>query len=335
MIKYDHYSLSASEAADAMVEFRTLETFVWVAKLGSFRGAATKLHTTQPAISARIAQLEGELGVRLLDRDRRKVALTERGRELIDHAERLLRLRSELMEAVADRSSVRGTLRLGVAETIVHTWLSRFIERMSVAYPALALEIEVDVSVNLRDRLLAQEIDLAFMLGPVSSPMIRSRHLCTFPIAFVASPRLRLPATRLSITTIAEWPVITFARNTQPYVNVRELLSDPRRPAPRIHASASVATIVRMALDGIGIAAIPPAIVARELKMRQLRLVPTKERVPDMTFVAGWLVTPDTRMTDHVVAIAGEVAHEDTAGHARPARAGIRPNRLKNERRLS
>lgn len=79
----------------------------------------------------------------------------------------------------------------------------------------------------------------------------------------------------------------------------------------------------------------PPAIVARELKMRQLRLVPTKERAPDMTFVAGWLVTPDTRMTDHVVAIAGEIAHEAPAGHARPARAGIRPNRLKNERRLS
>lgn len=49
-----------------MVDFKALETFIWVVTLGSFRGAAHKLNTTQPAISQRIAQLERELGVRLL-----------------------------------------------------------------------------------------------------------------------------------------------------------------------------------------------------------------------------------------------------------------------------
>ena len=58
--------------------------FLWVAQLGSFRGAADRLHTTQPAVSQRIAGLEGEFGVRLFDRDARSVNLTAKGRELLD-----------------------------------------------------------------------------------------------------------------------------------------------------------------------------------------------------------------------------------------------------------
>jgi DNA-binding transcriptional LysR family regulator len=145
-----------------MIDFKGLETFVWVATLGSFRGAAQKLHTTQPAISQRIAQLEGDLGIRLLHRDSRAVTPTPRGRALLAYAEKLLGLRAEMLSIIGDVSTVRGVLRLGVAETIVHTWLTRFIKRLNDTYPYLALEIEVDVSRNLHDRLLAQEIDLAF-----------------------------------------------------------------------------------------------------------------------------------------------------------------------------
>ena len=58
-----------------MTDFKAIETFMWVVTLGSFRGAAQKLNTTQPAISQRIAQLEREVGVRLLQRDRRQPRL--------------------------------------------------------------------------------------------------------------------------------------------------------------------------------------------------------------------------------------------------------------------
>lgn len=65
-----------------MADFKALETFLWVVNLGSFRGAAQKLHTTQPAISQRIAQLEHEVGVRLLQRDRRIASPTPAGRQM-------------------------------------------------------------------------------------------------------------------------------------------------------------------------------------------------------------------------------------------------------------
>ena len=86
-----------------MADFKGLETFLWVVTLGSFRGAAQKLNTTQPAISQRIAQLERELGVRLLQRDRNAVLPTPAGRQLMVYAEKLIGLRSEMMAALAKR----------------------------------------------------------------------------------------------------------------------------------------------------------------------------------------------------------------------------------------
>src|SRR4051794_36876028 len=77
------------------LNLRFLETFVWVAKLKSFSLAAEKLHTTQAAVSHRIASLERELGVRLLERNVRDVSLTPHGVDAFVRAERLVQLAAE------------------------------------------------------------------------------------------------------------------------------------------------------------------------------------------------------------------------------------------------
>src|SRR5207302_6668515 len=81
----------------AMPDLRNLETFVWVARLGGFRLAAEKLNTTQPAISARVATLEQEFGVRLFERKQRRAALTAKGLELLGYAEQMLQLRTDMV----------------------------------------------------------------------------------------------------------------------------------------------------------------------------------------------------------------------------------------------
>src|SRR5271155_368466 len=200
-----------------MPDFRSIETFLWVVKLGSFRGAAQRLNTTQPAISQRIAQLEREMGVKLLNRDHRVASPTPSGRQMMVYAEKLIGLRSEMMAEIGDRSAMRGVLRLGVAETIVHTWLPQLIKSVNTTYPNLSLEIEVDITPNLRARLLAQEIELAFLVGPLAASTIRNRTLCHYPIGLLASPSLGLGRQMLSVHELAKFPIITFPRKTQPY----------------------------------------------------------------------------------------------------------------------
>ena len=301
-----------------MVDFKSIETFLWVVTLGSFRGAAQRLNTTQPAISQRIAQLEREMGVKLLNRDHRVASPTTSGRQLMVYAEKLIGLRSEMMAAVGDRSAMRGVMRLGVAETIVHTWLSRLIKSVNTAYPNLSLEIEVDITPNLSARLLAQEIELAFVLGPLSVSSVRNRPLCDYPIGFLASPSLGLGNGPLTVHDLAKFPIITFPRKTQPYEIVRSLFNRPELPPIRLHASASLATVIHMAIEGLGIAVIPTAIVENELADGRLQLLSTDLKISPLTFSASWLASPDTVAVELVADLAGKIAQSSTLVDAPP-----------------
>jgi len=291
-----------------MVDFKSIETFLWVVTLGSFRGAAQRLNTTQPAISQRIAQLEREMGVKLLSREHRMASPTPSGRQLMVYAEKLIGLRSEMMAEVGDRSATRGVMRLGVAETIVHTWLPRLIKSVNAAYPNLSLEIEVDITPNLSARLLAQEIELAFVVGPLSAAGMRNRVLCDYPIGFLASPALGLGNAPLTVHDLAKFPIITFPRKTQPYEIVRSLFNRPDLPPIRLHASASLATVIHMAIEGLGIAVIPTAIIENELADGRLQLLSTDLKISPLTFSASWLASPDTVAVELVADLAGKIA---------------------------
>jgi len=311
-----------------MVDFKALETVLWVARLESFHAAAERLNTTQPAISNRIAELEADLGTKLFSRTTRRVTLTPAGRHVIDYAERLLRLRAEMIGTIADSTTRRGTLRLGVAETIVHTWLPGFLELMAARYPAMTIDLDVDISINLRERLIQHRLDLAFAVGPLAMPAIIERKLCSLPIRFIASPALGLPSRPVGLEVIARWPILTFARNTAPYAQVIRMFAATGSQPPRIFASASLATLVRMALDGLGVAVIPEAIVADELARGQLVLLRSKASFPDLEFVAAWLDLPEHRLIGDIVELAdraAQIAAPSISGPSGPASPDLAP----------
>ena len=289
-----------------MVDLKGLETFVWVVTLGSFRGAAQKLNTTQPAISHRITNLEDQIGAKLLTRENRNVMPTPRGRQLIPYAEKMLAIRAEMLAALRDASALRGVIRLGVAETIVQTWLPEFIKEVNRSYPGLSIEIEVDISPSLRSRLLAQEIDIAFLLGPLTEPHLHNRLLCEYEVSFIVSPSLGVP-NPATAADLARFPLITFARKTQPYEAVKALFNRSDLPAIKLHASASMATVVHLALEGMGIAVIPHDSVANEIRDGRLQRIRTDILMPQLTFCASWLPSRDTFAVELVVDIAARI----------------------------
>jgi len=219
----------------------------------------------------------------------------------------MIAMRSELLATVRDQSAVRGILRLGVSETIVHTWLPRFIKAVAAAYPNLSLEIDVDISRTLQAKLLSQEIDLAFLVGPISAPGIKNRLLNTYPLAFVASPKLDVPKDA-TIQQLAAFPIFTFPRRTQPYEMVRSLFNRPGVPPVNLNASSSLATIVYLAVEGSGIAIIPREIVASELQSGALKTVGIDIEIPELVFTAAWLTSPDTLAIELAADIAVQLA---------------------------
>ncbi|QCG95711.1 LysR family transcriptional regulator [Azospirillum sp. TSA2s] len=304
------------------MDLKSLEIFIWTMRLGGFRRAAERLNTTQPAVSARIAQLQDELGVVLFERVGRRVAPTPQAMVLLTYAEKMMALRSELLTAVADRSAIRGVIRLGVAETVVHTWLSQLIERLNALYPAVSLEIEVETSPSLRDALARHELDVAVMLASYTDVRFRTIPVGNYPLGWVASPALSLPAEPVSLADLAAWPIITFSRTTQPYGVIREMFSSIGLPV-RMFGNSSLASVVRMAVDAVGVSVIPTVIVQRELAEGRLRLIRSQAPLPGMTFCAAHSATAENHMASVVADLAAEVAanYEATTGNEAPQAA--------------
>ncbi len=98
----------------------------------------------------------------------------------------------------------------------------------------------------------------------------------------------------MTLEELATFPIITFSRNTQPYMAVRTLFSRHDLPPVRLHASASLSTVVHMATEGLGIAVIPAAIVSGELASGRLAVIETNTHIPDLPFYAAWTSTPDS-----------------------------------------
>ncbi|NYT84875.1 LysR family transcriptional regulator [Pollutimonas harenae] len=291
-----------------MIDFKQIDAFVWVAELGSFRAAAEKLNTTQPAISQRIAALESTMTVRLFERGARGIKLTEKGQELLSHAQRMLELRNEMHHVAQSPNAVRGTLRLGTSETLVQTWLHDLIDALHQKYPALVVEIHVDTTHVLRGLLASHQIDLAMLLGPTQEPKELHLHLCDYDLAWVASPMLKLHGRRVSITELGRYPVITYPSVSQPYHAVKNSLLEAGIKAPRIYGSASMSTIVQMTLRGIGPSVIAPAVITQELAQGKLHLLNVAKTPPPLSFYACWIDTPDSHTLRTVARLAQRIA---------------------------
>lgn len=295
-----------------MIELRGIETFYWIATLGSFRAAAEKMHTSQPAVSQRISQLEHGLGVCLFDRDKRGIRLTAKGQALLAHAERMLEMRNDMLTVARTQGGVSGRLCIGVAETIVQTWLPTLLERVHNIYPDLVLEIEVDTTSILRTHLLSRQIDLAFLMGPVDEANVENLPLCQYPLAWLASPRLGLGNKPVTLDQIANWPIITYPATTKPYQAIREILTQSGVRKPRMYGSASLSMAIRMTLDGIGTSVIAPVVLQRELaegRLEQLQL--GSMALPDLFFTATWLRGTDSHVAASIARMAVEIASNE------------------------
>ena len=100
---------------------------------------------------------------------------------------------------------------------------------------------------------------------------------------------------------------------------MRALFNRPELPPIRLHASASLATVIHMAIEGLGIAVIPVAIVENELANGRLRQLDTDLDIPPLTFWAAWLVSPEMVAVERVADLAGRIAQESAAVDGAPA----------------
>ena len=184
---------------------------------------------------------------------------------------------------------------------------------MHAAHPALMFEIEVDTSQALRAQLLSHQLDLAFLMGPIQEANVENLPLCQYPLAWVASPRLKLGPEPVPLSRVAAYPIITHASSTWPYRLVRELLVQEGVVTPRMYGSGSLNTIVRMVRDGIGACVIAPVVISRELESGELRQFRVQAELPDLVFTASWVQGADNRLRATVAQLGCDFAQAHSA----------------------
>lgn len=292
------------------MNLRFLETFVWVARLKSFRLTAEKLFSTQASISSRIAALESELGVQLFLRDSRGVTLTAEGVRVLEYAEQVMDTMQAMKQAISQPGEAGGLIRVGAMDTVVHTWLSPFVARLMERYPSVEIELTADTARNLCEQLHKGYLDLVFQTDMLRSDTVRNQALARFAVNWVVSSRSLLNRPYHSLEALSSERIITFSKNSRPHQDLLNLLHTGNIQNPRVSCVNSVAAMTRLIRDGFGVGALPAALVVDELADGSLALVEGVPELPPMDIVATWRTGVGLELSENLVALAQRVVAE-------------------------
>src|SRR5258708_28592603 len=169
-----------------MTDLNSLVLFAKVVEAKSFSEAARRLRMPISTVSRRIAELEDQLGTRLLERSTRSLRLTDLGAEVLEHAMRSAELSDAVENIISNQlSDVSGTLRLSAPPSISDTLLTPLVIAFQASYPGVRIEILVT------DRFvdhIGEGVDLVFRLGALKDSSLVARKILTYRHQLVASP---------------------------------------------------------------------------------------------------------------------------------------------------
>jgi len=282
------------------VNLKFVEAFSWAVSLKSVTRAAEMLHITQSALSSRIAALEAELGVVLLDRRDRQFRLTMAGQRFHAMAVEMLDLQRRMKDEMGGKSTRPMALRIGAIESVVHSWLTEWLQKMREHQPDFELELTVETSPVLVDQVRRGAQDLVFTALPAAAIGVRTRMLPAMPMSFVG--HRGLPARRrYDLAGIGAHPLLTFQRGSHPHQALLQMFEDAGLPKPRVHAISSISAMVQLVDQGFGIATLPHAAATRLSDRLALKILPCSVPLADLPIHASFREDPGMHLTEAVL----------------------------------
>ena len=200
------------------MELRRLRYFVAVAEELHFRRAAERLHLAQPALSQQVRKLEVELGVQLLHRSKRSVALTPPGAIFLEEARRVLRLADEAARAArAARDGAGGRLRIGHLADAVPTVLARSIAAFAARHPEVEVRPEIAPARRAVEDVRAGRLDVAVVGLPLPADGLRVTAAGSERVVAAVSARDALSGlVSIPLSRLAETPLVLLPRPVNP-----------------------------------------------------------------------------------------------------------------------
>ena len=288
------------------ITFKQLEAFLASANARSFSGAASALHTTQSAISKRIAEIERSCGAPLLHRGSRGLQLTQAGRQLLPLAQESERLLLRIEHEVSNEQELRGLYRIGVTELIALTWLTHLIQKLRALYPRLMLEPVVDAGMKLLDDVDANRIDLAIMPGTHWGERFLSLKVGQVEDYWVASPALELPDRPLLPHEFAHYPMLEQSQGSSKNIFYAAWRAQHGFVFNQVFATNNVTVLRELTIAGLGISQLAVDYVASDLAAGRLRIVRSDPMPPPMVYSAVYKAAGASHALGRLAALAAE-----------------------------
>ena len=270
-----------------------LKYLIAVAEEQHFGRAAERSHVSQPSLSAAIKNIEGELGVRVFERSKRGVAVTEVGAEIVAQVRRTLE-EAALIKTVAKRgkNQLRGVLKLGVIHTIAPYLLPKLVAALRKLAPEMPLDIEENMTVNLDRLLKAGEIDVAVLALPYEAPGIAVEPLydeefqVLVPAGHAFARRRNVPIGELDGGDLLLLPVGHCLRD-----QVLGACTEFSRPPPPGRLGNSLETLRSMVASGLGITVLPATALVERYRSPLVKALPFAEPRPLRRIALAWRTT--------------------------------------------
>jgi LysR family hydrogen peroxide-inducible transcriptional activator len=277
-------------AAPHPVTLRQLQYLVAVAEARSFRRAAEACRVSQPSLSAQVAEAERALGVRVFERDRRRVIVTRAGEAVLARARRVLLEADDLVdEARRAADPLSGTLRLGVLPTIGPYLLPAVVPALRRAFPKLVLMWSEDKTAALVARISAGDLDAAVVaresdLGDLAHVPIGSD---PFLLAAARGHPLAASATPLRLDALSGERVLLLDEGH--CLRDQALAVCAKAAAEELgYRATSLPTLVEMVASGMGVTLLPRIAAEAEARRSDLRIRPFHAPVPGRTLVLAF-----------------------------------------------
>ncbi|HSV36673.1 LysR family transcriptional regulator [Ramlibacter sp. WS9] len=266
--------------------FKQLEALYWIAQLGGFSAAALKLHTTQSAVSKRVQELELLFDTELFDRSQRSARLTEKGEEMFVLAKKLLEQRDAAIEQFSRPEVIERRVRISVTEMTALTWLPQLVNLIQRYYPKVVIEPDVDNAISLRDKLLADEVDLIVLPDAFEDTRFSSKVLGSVEYAWMCKPGMLDSSKRLRVHELATHRLLVQGEKSGTgLLYARWFKALGFQPASVITSSNLVA-LIGMTVSGLGVSYLPRQCLDPLVAAGMLDVIKTTPAPPAVTYVA-------------------------------------------------
>lgn len=249
------------------MDLKNLNTFIHVAELNSFTKAAEVLGYSQSTISFQIKQLESELNVQLFERINHTIALTEKGKEVLNYAHQMKKLIQEIKETMQTEQEIKGNVRLAMADSLCNSLFSDNFLDFRKQHPGISLKIIPAGTEEMFRLINHNEVDAILTLDNhiynTEYKIVKEEKV---GVHFVAGANSSLAQSKsISIPELIQYPFILTEKGMSYRRLMDEKLAEISLEIQPVLEIGSTSLICSLIEQGAGISFLPDYVTAKSI----------------------------------------------------------------------